>query len=187
VWCPQAIDRIGTEPDAVNRLFPAAARQCGRGDLPGAPGWSIEDAARALLLANLPLSGDALAAQVTALYQRGDAAERRAVLRTLPWLAIGTAGLPLLHDALRTNDTRLVAAALGPYSTRLDPASWRQAVLKCVFMGIPLAVVDGLRRRADGELREMLLGLAEERRAAGRSFPADAAAILDTLTTGMEA
>ena len=45
----------------------------------------------------------------------------------------------LLADALRTNDTRLVAAALGPYATRhFDTESWRQGVLKCLFVGVPL-------------------------------------------------
>ncbi|MEK8109707.1 EboA domain-containing protein [Micromonospora sp. M12] len=59
------------------------------------------------------------------------------MLRALPLLPIGGAGVPLLHDAIRTNDTRLVAAALGPYARHLDPAAWRQAVLKCVFSGVP--------------------------------------------------
>ena len=37
--------------------------------------------------------------------------------------------LPVVRDALRTNDTRLVAAALGPYAAaHLDDAAWRQAV-----------------------------------------------------------
>ena len=79
-----------------------------------------------------------------------------------------TAGVPLLHDAIRTNDTRLVAAALGPYAGHLDDAAWRQAVLKCVFMGVPLAAVDGLDERADAELAAMLAALADERAAAGR-------------------
>ena len=83
------------------------------------------------------------------------------MLRALPLLPVGDAGVPLLHDAIRTNDTRLVAAALGPYARHLDDAAWRQAVLKCVFIGVPLAVVHDLDERADAEL-------AADARRAGR-------------------
>ena len=51
---------------------------------------------------------------------------------------------------------------------------WRQAVLKCVFMDIPLRLVSGLAGRADGELGRMLADLADERHAAGRTIPAGA-------------
>jgi hypothetical protein len=79
-----------------------------------------------------------------------------------------------VRDALRGNDTRLIAAALGPYAAqRLDDAGYRHAVLKCVFLGIPLSVVSGLARRADPELARMLADFARERAAAGRDVPAD--------------
>ncbi|WP_449479656.1 EboA domain-containing protein [Streptomyces rochei] len=48
--------------------------------------------------------------------------------------------LPLVEDALRANDTPLLAAALGPYAARhLDAHQWRHAVLKCLFTGVPVA------------------------------------------------
>jgi hypothetical protein len=75
----------------------------------------------------------------------------------------------------------LVAAALGPYAGHLDDPAWRQGVLKCVFMAVPLSVVDRLDERADGELARMLAGLAAERQAAGRAMPADATALLHRL------
>lgn len=120
----------------------------------------------------------ALAAQVDALYRYGSADEKRAVLRALPLLDLGAACAEILHDAIRTNDTRLVAAAVGPYARHLDDAMWRQAVLKCVFMDIPLTAVADLDRRADGELGRMLADLAAERHAAGRSMPEDADVLL---------
>jgi hypothetical protein len=178
-WLDQAVRRVATEPDAIGRLFAAAGRRCGRAALPDAPAWTADDAARVLLLTMLP--ADQVIGRVETLYRYGDAAEKRAVLRALPLLPIGVAAVPLLHDAIRTNDTRLVAAALGPYAGHLDAATWRQAVLKCVFMGVPLAVVDRLDERADDELRIMLTGLDEERRAAGRSLPADTTALLARL------
>ncbi|MCO1617375.1 EboA domain-containing protein [Micromonospora sp. CPM1] len=178
-WLDAALRRVATEPTAVERFFAAAARRCGRGPLPDLPGWTADDAARALLLTALP-NGHAVAAET--LYRQGDAAERRAVLRALPLLPIGAECVPLLHDAIRTNDTRLVAGALGPYARHLEQATWRQAVLKCVFTGVPLAVVDGLADRADGELARMLAAFAAERHAAGRDMPADATDLLRRLT-----
>ncbi|NED58568.1 sugar phosphate isomerase [Micromonospora aurantiaca] len=178
-WLDAALRRVATEPTAVERFFAAAARRCGRGPLPDLPGWTADDAARALLLTALS-NGHAVAAET--LYRQGDAAEKRAVLRALPLLPIGAECVPLLHDAIRTNDTRLVAAALGPYARHLEQATWRQAVLKCVFTGVPLAVVDGLADRADGELARMLAAFAAERHAAGRDMPADAADLLRRLT-----
>jgi hypothetical protein len=180
-WLAAALDRVAAEPTAIAGLFPAVSRRCGREPLPEPAGWTVDDAARALLLAALPLRGAALADEVGQLYRYGDAAEKRAVLRALPLLDIGDGGVDLLHDAIRTNDPRLVAAALGPHARHLDDAMWRQAVLKCVFMDVPLNVVHGLAQRADAELATMLAGLAQERRAAGRTMPDDATVLLNKL------
>jgi hypothetical protein len=173
-WLDDAESRVRADPGQVSRLFAQADRRMGREPLAGTGDWTAGQAARAVLLAALDDAGT-----VAQLYHRGDAAERLAVLRTLPLLPIGDAAVPLLHDALRTNDTRLVAAALGPYAARLDDATWRQGVIKCVFMGVPLNVVADLDRRTDRELTAMLSALAAERAAAGRAMPADAADLLE--------
>jgi hypothetical protein len=185
-WLDSALEQVAATPGAIARLLPAAGRRCGRGPLSTVAGWTADEAARALLLAALP-RGAGLADVVATLYRHGDAAEKRAVLKALPLLDSGhpddqrIAATSLLHDAIRSNDTRLIAAALGPYAAHLDADSWRQAVLKCVFMNIPLGVIDDLDARADAELGVMLAALADERHAAGRSLPADAAALLDRL------
>lgn len=143
--------------------FAAAGRHCGQ---------ERADSVRVLLLR----TARADLATLTRLYQQGSAAERRAVLLALPERIEGPAALPLTEDALRTNDTRLVAAAVGPYATaHLDPHAWRHAVLKCLFTGVPLDAVDGLATRApgDAELARMLADFAAERTAAGRTVPAD--------------
>lgn len=193
-WLRAAEERIGASAQAIRSLFPAVGRRCGRGPLDGAPpqcaGWTVDDAARALLLAALPLTGARLAGEVGELYRYGDAAEKRGVLRGLPLVdradGVGDGCLPVVRDALRSNDTRLVAAALGPYGARyLDPSAYRHGVLKCVFMGIPLSVVDGLAGRTDAELVRMMRSFAEERMAAGRPVPPDVRAILaDAEPTG---
>jgi L-ribulose-5-phosphate 3-epimerase len=181
-WLAVAAEEVAGDPAAIARHFPVAARRCGRAPLTA--GWSADEAGRAVLLLSLRLPPAELAGVVQATYRAGDTAERRAVLRTLPWLNVGADCVDLLTDALRTNDSRLVAAALGPYARHLDDAAWRHGVLKCVFMEIPLADVDGLPDRADPELARMLAGLAHERHEAGRTIPADATALLAHLTEG---
>ena len=185
-WCAE----IEADPTRIRTRFPAAAREIGR--TPGtspAPGEDrVEDDVRVRLLSALGrgLAGDAdaLSAEVHDLYRFGDADERRAVLAGLGQLeaALGDRAVDLLQDALRTNDPRLVAAALGTYAARLEDAAWRQAVLKCLFVGVPLRLVADLDRRTDEELRRMVADYAAERRAAGREVPTDALPFLPVPT-----
>ena len=180
-WLTGACASAAADPAVVRGLFPLAGRRCGRVRLdPGDPyGWTVEDAARCLLLAAMPLTGSPLLEEIGALYRTGDAAERRAVLRALPLLPVGDGALPLVRDALRTNDTRLIAAALGDYATdHLDAETYRQGVLKCVFTGIPLTALPGLPGRADVQLARMMAAFAHERSAAAREVPADIRRIL---------
>ncbi|WP_243859873.1 EboA domain-containing protein [Amycolatopsis arida] len=188
-WLVEAERRVRAEPAAARTLFPAVARKVGRGalrpesDRDGLVHGTVDDLARARLLTVLAdaLPADRLATEVLELYRYGDAAERRGVLRALHLLpeAVAGTGREIVADALRTNDIRLVAAALGPFAAReLDAHTWRHGVLKCLFVGVPLAAVSGLRERTDGELVRMVSDYAAERRAAGRDVPADALAIL---------
>ncbi|MFF9342879.1 MULTISPECIES: EboA domain-containing protein [unclassified Streptomyces] len=151
--------------------FAAAGRHCGP---------DVADAVRTLLL----IEARADAGTLSRLYRHGSAAERRAVLHALPYLVDGPHATHLVDDALRTHDTRLIAAALGPYAAaHLAPHAWRHAVLKCLFTGVPLSAVADLARRAagDAELARMLTAYAAERTAAGRDVPRDLAHAL-TLT-----
>ncbi|MEU2824595.1 EboA domain-containing protein [Streptomyces bacillaris] len=154
-----AADRTVTP--AWELRFAAAGRHCGQ---------QHADSVRSLLL----IEARASLPSVTRLYEQGTAAERRAVLLTLDRLALGATALPLVEDALRTNDTRLVAAAVGPYAAaHLPPHAWRHAVLKCLFTGVPVDAVARLGERAhrDAELARMLADFAAERTAAGREIP----------------
>lgn len=155
--------------------FPAAARKVGRDRL--SPAWTTDQAVRALLLVGAP------ATDVLDVYRYGDAAEKLAVLHALSVADVADSlddqAVPIIEDAIRTNDRRLLAAALGPYATRhLSQHAFRQAVLKCVFANVPLAVVDGLPKRVDQELIRMMSDFAAERSAAGRDIPADLEAYL---------
>ncbi|MFJ1653607.1 EboA domain-containing protein [Streptomyces sp. NPDC088337] len=176
-WLGQALDEAATHrgthgPISVWELRLAeAGRRCGP---------AHADAARVLILHAARADLDAL----TRVYRQGTADERRAVLRALPRLVPGPDALPLVEDALRTNDTRLLAAAVGPYAARhLAPHAWRHAVLKCLFTGVSVDSVADLGRRArgDAELARMLGDYAAERTAAGRQVPEDLHRVL-TLT-----
>jgi hypothetical protein len=176
-WLDEGLGAIRRQPAAVRTRFPAAGRALGRAQLdPGAPAgdlhaWRIDDAARALLLVAL---GEHVVDELPGLYRYGDPAERRGVLRALPLLPIGDAGLPLVADALRSNDLGLIAAALGPYAFgRLSDAAIAQAVLKCAFVGVPLAGLEGLAGRVTPALASMLAAYALERVVAGRDVPGD--------------
>jgi hypothetical protein len=186
-WFDSARAAIAQRPSTIGRLFPAVGRNCGRAPLSGVEDWTVDEAVRVLLLTALPLRGASLGGAIEALYRFGDAAEKRAILRGLPMLdrqRIGDSAVPVLLDAIRTNDPRLVTAALGPYAARMADADWRQAVLKCVFMGIPLAAIADLDERADATLLAMLSDFADERRAAGRPVPDDVLALFDSQAKG---
>jgi len=177
-WLALALDEAVARPGSHGSVsawelrLAEAGRRCGT---------DHADAVRVLILHAAHADPDAL----TRVYQQGTAAERRAVLHALPHLVPGPEAIPLIEDALRTNDTRLVAAAVGPYAARhLDAHNWRHAVLKCLFTGVPVdAVADlHLRAHADAELARMLDDYAAERTAAGRPVPEDLHRVL-ALTT----
>lgn len=172
-WLREALAEASRAPGntAWELHFASAGRHCGR--------TAVGDA-RVLLLHAAGAGTDTL----TRLYRQGTAAERAAVLHALPLLPAGAApeALPLVEDALRANDTTLVAAAVGPYAAaHLDRHGWRHAVLKCLFTSVPLDAVAGLARRArgDAELARMLTDFAHERTSAGRPVPADLHRALD--------
>lgn len=168
-------------------LAEAAAPAASAGHHRGLPAWELRfaeagrrcgsevaaDTARVVLLH----TAGASAATTARLYRRGTADERRAVLLALPGLELAPVeGLPLVEDALRTSDPRLIAAAVGPYAAEhLAPHAWRHAVLKCLCTGVPMAAVAGLARRArgDAELARMLADHTGECTAADRPIPVD--------------
>jgi hypothetical protein len=203
-WTIAAVDDVTADPRRISVLFPAAGRSVGRDpvdpehDPLGLVHGTDDDRARAALVQALvaAVDDDGIAADTVAeLYRYGDDAERRGVLRGLnalcepnaePMLAapLVATGRELVADALRTNDPRLVAAALGDFSAReLDQHGWRHGVLKALFMGIPLDAVAGIDSRGDAELARMAAALIAERRAAGREISADMTRLSTIQTT----
>lgn len=195
-WIEDGVREVETDPGRIVGLFPAAGRAVGRepvdpdADPLGLVHGTVDDRARErlvqALLAAVP-PHDA-ARMLGELYRFGDDAERRGVLRGLnaaatPAEPVIATGLELVADALRTNDPRLVAAALGAFSGRhIDQYGWRHGVLKAVFMGVPLTAVSDVDRRGDAELARMAAALIAERRAAGRAINTDIARLAAATT-----
>lgn len=172
---------VAADPRQVGRVFPAAARRTARGRVPGHE-VQVEDAVRVELVAVAAarLTSDDLIEELRALYRFGDSDEKRAVLEALNAVDDPDVdGSEMVLDALRTNDTRLVGAAMGAHAARLPDEAWRHGVLKCLFTGVPVDRVVGLRVRADRELAAMARRFARERAAAGRDVPADVTAVID--------
>lgn len=113
-------------------------------------------------------------------FQRGDNAERVALLRVLPLMPAPERFVDVAVDACRTH-VQVVFEAIAcenPYPTRHFPeANFNQLVLKALFLDIALARVVGWGERNNPELRRMVADYAAERRAAGRSVPGGVAMI----------
>jgi hypothetical protein len=183
-WLREASANVAADPAAIRTRFAMVGRKVGRGTLdPEADpadihAWTVDDAARVLLLGAM---GESAEGELAELYRYGDAAERRGILRALPFLeGLGDRGLVFTEDAIRTNDTRLIAAALGPYATEhLPDDAYDQAVLKCVFVGVPITPIDGVPERVTANGARMLAGLVVERVAAGRDVAPEVWLVID--------
>lgn len=182
-WLEEKTEAVNRNPGAIAAAFPAVGREVGRmpldprADLDDPHAWKLDDAGRALLLAAL---GERAGEEIGELYRHGDANERRGVLRALPFLLVGDSAVPLVEDAIRTNDTNIIAAALGPYAMqRLDDAALAQAVLKCVFVGVRISPLPGLEGRTTPGMSRMLADYAHERIAAERDVPAEVWPIIE--------
>lgn len=135
-------------------------------------GWSVDHAARTLLVLAYP-SADAAAyvATLDKLFGAGEVGELVALYQALPLLPRQEAHVLRAAEGLRTNikPVFLAVAHRNPYpAERFDDGQWNQMVLKCLFIGVPLAPIVGLDERVNVPLMRMLCDYAHERWAAGR-------------------
>jgi hypothetical protein len=140
--------------------------------------WGLDGLARAALLREFLAASPAElhVPLVRELYFKGDEREQAAVLRSLALLPDPARFLEIGTDGCRTNvrDVFEAIACENPYPAAHFPeAAFNQLVLKAYFVGVPVSRIIGLERRKTPELRRMAADYASERRAAGRSVPAD--------------
>ncbi len=193
-WLEQACATAGNDVDALSSAYTAASARVGRGSLAldsqarapfpdAAPGldvsrWTLDDAARSALLLSAAqrLTPDAFADAATACYERGDAREQQSWLRGIALLPDPERFLRLTIDACRTNIIPVFEsiACENPYPARFFPErNFNQMVLKALFNTIALTRIVGRPGRLNAELSRMAGDYAAERRAAGRTVPAD--------------
>jgi len=192
-WLSDAIAQTASgDIEPLLTAYTAASRRIGTQPLTVAPGaspsnlgldsWTLEDAARAvLLLARAERShGDDFVSAATACYEHADAREQQSWLRAVGVLPEPERFLPLAIDACRTSVLPVFEAVAceNPYpATYFPERNFNQLVLKALFNGVALARVVGLARRLNPELSRMANDYAAERRAAGRSIPDDIALV----------
>lgn len=142
--------------------------------------WTVDQAARTLLVLSLPFKDvEQYLRTLDQVFAAADVGELVALYQALPLLAHPERLCDLLAAALRnraaegirSNMTAVfnAVALQNPYPAEyLDNLAWNQMVLKALFVGSPLHLIQGLDERANPELARMLVDYAHERWAAGR-------------------
>jgi hypothetical protein len=168
--------RLGRSPVRLTDEEKALAEQAGLAPPP--EGWGLDELGRGALI--LAAAGACSAAGRGDLarnaFYRGDSGEKQALLRVLAYFPDPDSFLDVARDACRSSVQGVFEAIAceNPYPAHHFPeAAFNQMVLKAVFTGVALARVCDLDRRLNPELLRMAEGYASERRAAGRSVPAD--------------
>lgn len=165
---PRKVGHAGLALSATDLARAAKARP---GFQPGH--WTIDQAARALLVLALPPQDpDAFVRTLDRLFTDGDLGELVALYQALPLLPHPEAHRERAAEGVRTN-MKVVFEAVAlrnPYpAEQLDEAPFNQLVLKCLFLGSPLFLVHGVDKRANRPLAHMLCDYAHERWSAGRA------------------
>jgi hypothetical protein len=137
-------------------------------------GWNVTDAARILLLSGLPAGGKPFAERFRALCRTADVAELTTLYRGLPLYPDPASLEEQVGEGLRSNMRGVFEAIThrNPYpKAHFDQHRWNHMVLKALFIGSPLAPIQGLDERANPELARIMCDFAHERWAAGRPVP----------------
>jgi hypothetical protein len=132
------------------------------------------DLAAALLLAGSCIFQDeaqAVEAGV-ALYNGGDAIERRMLLKALPFIASNKLSETLIMEGHRSNDQSLFEAAFCDTdhpALVLNDEDYHNAALKAAFVNIDASRLWGIETRVTASFSQMLMDLRTEREAASRA------------------
>lgn len=135
--------------------------------------WSVDQAARTLLVLALPQDdAEKYLRTLEQVFSSADLGELIALYQSLPLLPFRKRHCARAAEGVRSNMTTVFnAVALhNPYPSEcFDNIAWNQMVLKAVFIGSSLHLIQGIDRRANSELARMLTDYAYERWAAKRS------------------
>ncbi|BAY46436.1 hypothetical protein SAMD00079811_40480 [Scytonema sp. HK-05] len=190
-WLDEKIDQVksGVNTSMFFSAFSAVPRYTGKNDLQltleeleaastARTGWfpsywSVDQAARTLLVLSLPQSNEEKYVRtLERVFTAADMGELIALYQALPLLAYPEKFRTRAAEGVRSNMTAVfnAVALRNPYPAEyLDDVAWNQIVLKALFVGSPLHLIQGLDRRANPELATMLVDYAHERWAAYRT------------------
>ncbi|MEM9484861.1 MAG: EboA family metabolite traffic protein [Cyanobacteria bacterium P01_F01_bin.116] len=190
-WLDQTIQQLleSASERVLFTRFSATSRQVGKADLALTEEdlktahrlragwmprqWSIDQAARTLLLLQFPSAdADRYANAVEKLFSAADVAEQVALYQSLPLLPHPERFKARAIEGLRTNIKVVFNAIVlhNPYpADYFNEAAWNQMVLKAIFVESYLSQIQKLDERANAALARMLSDYAHERWAAKRS------------------
>ena len=189
-WLGGRLDALAAEPSDRNLYiaFGLIPRHLGKDDLTLTPddldaaqtarrgwdpvGWSVDVAARVILLCKIGGSGEGFATRFTDLCRGADVGEVMALYAGLPLYPLPETLEPQVAEGLRTNMRAEFEAIAhnNPFPCeQFDENRWNHMVLKALFIGSVLAPIQGLDDRANPELARILCDYAHERWAAGRA------------------
>jgi len=170
--CVSLVSRkLGKAPLALDAAALAVAAQSRPGWNPSA--WTVDQAARVLLLLAATADSDTFVRRLDQLCATADVDELVAFYRGLPLYPDPSRHRLRAAEGVRSN-MRVVFEAVAhdnPYpAEQLPEDAWNQMVLKTLFVGSRLAPIVGLDERANPTLARMLSDYAHERWAARRPF-----------------
>jgi hypothetical protein len=190
-WLASKVASVGDNERALYLAIAMVTRKLGKADLQlndadfadadaACPGWtprdwSVDQAARILLLISCPDDGN-FPQHFDKLCQTADVNEIITFYRGLPLYPQQEALVARACEGLRGNiRPAFEAVALNsPFPAQYLPeGAWNQMVLKALFIGCPLYPMQGIDERSNDDLTRMLCDYAHERWAASRVVPAE--------------
>ena len=176
-WLDEQVLRVAALPSALPVAVGLASRRLGkaplRTDASDLRGWSVDQAARVLLmLASFASAPESFPARLDALFRAGEIGEQIALLRGLPLYPLPEKLLATAGEGIRSAMQPIFEAVAhnSPYpAEQFSDPMWNQMVVKALFIGARLAPIQGLDARRNADLARMLVDYAHERWAAGRS------------------
>jgi hypothetical protein len=188
-WLREQIAMLQADPSdrTLHIALGMVPRKLGKGDLELQPadleaaraartgwdprGWSVDQAARILILSSLGGRNDEFASLFSSLCQTADAAEAITLYSGLPLYPAPESLEAQAAEGVRTNMRAIFEAVAhnSPYPReRFDENRWNHMVLKALFIDSTLSPIQGLDERANPELARIMRDYAHERWAAGR-------------------
>ncbi|MBD2500165.1 EboA family metabolite traffic protein [Anabaena azotica] len=134
--------------------------------------WSLDQTARTLLVLSLPkYHPEKYVYTLEQVFKSADVGELVTLYQALPLLPYPERWQKRAAEGVRSNMTAVfnAVALRNPYPAEyFDTLAWNQMVLKALFVGSPLHLIQGLDSRANQELARMLTDYASERYSAKR-------------------